>query len=318
MLDYINRRLLQSVLVLILITIFVFITMRILPSDPIIIYLSESQYQSMNPAELERLRHEFGLDKPLPAQYWDWISGVARGNLGQSIFVREDIGTLIRSHMPVSLYLGIISLIISSFLGISFGVICAIKRGKWVDVILTILANMGITAPTFWVGVLLIFLFAFKLGWLPMYGYVSPFENFWLSLKYAIMPCFCLALFPLSVLTRQTRSSMLEVILQDYIRTARSKGLRERDVIMRHALKNAFIPIITILGLQVRTLLGGQVIIEQVFAIPGIGRMMIEGVIHQDFQVVQSGVLVIGLGVLLINLLIDISYGYFDPRIKYQ
>jgi peptide/nickel transport system permease protein len=182
----------------------------------------------------------------------------------------------------------------------------------------SVLANIGITVPSFWVGILLLYLLSLKLGWLPPFGYTSPFEDFWLSTRQLIMPVFCLALFSIASLTRQTRSSMLEVIRQDYIRTAWSKGLRERVIIIRHALKNALIPVTTQLGLQVGIIIGGAVLIETVFNIPGMGRLMTQAVFGHDYQIVQSGVLIIATVVVLANLFVDISYGWLDPRIRYS
>ena len=316
MTDYIIRRLLMGVIVLVLVTMFVFIVMRLLPSDPLTLFLSQSETQRLDLEQLAQLKHEYGLDRPFPIQYWDWMSGVVRGDFGTSIILKERVNTLIAQHLPVTVHLGILAFLISGVLGVLFGVLCALKRGSWLDNLLTVLANLGITAPSFWVGILLILIIAYKLGWLPIYGYTSPFEDLWMSTKQVIMPVFCLSLAPMAILTRQTRSSMLEVVRQDYIRTAWSKGLRERVVIMRHALKNAFIPIITMQGMQIRNIVGGAVIIETVFSIPGVGRMMVDAVKQQDYQVVQGGVLFIAIAVMIVNIAVDISYGYFDPRIK--
>jgi len=315
--NFIMRRLGQGVVVLILVTMFVFIVMNLLPSDPITIYLSQSESSQMNPERIAMLKHQYGLDKPVPVQYLNWIGGVVKGNLGHSIILDQPVTQLIGKRFPVTLHIGIVVFILSGLLGIFFGVICALKRGTWIDSVLTVLANIGITAPSFLVGILLIYFLGYKLSWLPLHGYTSPLEDFWMSTKQIIMPAFCLALAPIAILTRQTRSSMLEVIRQDYVRTAWSKGLQERTVVLRHALKNSFIPIITILGLQVRNIVGGSVIIEIVFSIPGIGGMLVDGVLGQDFQVVQGGVLLIGAAVLIVNIFVDIAYGWFDPRIRY-
>jgi len=213
--------------------------------------------------------------------------------------------------------LGVWSFIISSILGVAIGVICALRRGKWIDSVLTVLANLGITVPSFWVGILLIYFFSLKLRWLPTGGYTSPFSDFWLSTKQIIMPVFCLSLFSIASLTRQTRSSVLEVVTRDYIRTAWAKGLREGVIVIRHTVKNALIPVITILGLQVSFIFGGAVLVETVFNIPGMGRLMTQAVFQHDYQVVQAGVLIVALIVVLSNLIVDISYGWFDPRIRY-
>jgi peptide/nickel transport system permease protein len=317
---YITRRLILGVIVLFLVTILVFLVMRLLPGDPLTLFISQSQMSSgqLTKEQLEELRHEYGLDKSLTMQYLDWIGGVFRGNLGKSIFYTTEVGTLIKERMPITLYLGALAFIFSGLLGIFFGVICAVRRGTWIDNLVTVLANVGITIPSFWFGILLIYLFSLILHWLPTGGFVSPFSDPGESIRKVIMPVFCLALFPIASLTRQTRSSVLEIVKQDFIRTAWSKGLREQVIIFRHTIKNALIPVITILGVQVSMIFGGAVLIETVFNIPGMGRLMTQSVFQHDYQVVQAGVLIIAVVVVLSNLIVDISYGWFDPRIRYS
>jgi peptide/nickel transport system permease protein len=317
---YITRRLILGVIVLFLVTILVFLVMRLLPGDPLTLFISQSQMSSgqLTKEQLEELRHEYGLDKSLTMQYLDWIGGVFRGNLGRSIFYTTEVKTLIAERMPITLYLGALAFIFSGLLGIFFGVICAVRRGTWIDNLVTVLANVGITIPSFWFGILLIYLFSLILHWLPTGGFVSPFSEPAESMRKVIMPVFCLALFPIASLTRQTRSSVLEIVKQDFIRTAWSKGLREQVIIFRHTIKNALIPVITILGVQVSMIFGGAVLIETVFNIPGMGRLMTQSVFQHDYQVVQAGVLIIAVVVVLSNLIVDISYGWFDPRIRYS
>ena len=314
---YIIRRLLLGVLILLLVTIIVFIVMRLLPGDPLLLYLTQSNISGLDPEQLDQIRHKFGLDKSLPMQYIDWIGGILHGDLGKSIFYNQDVKYLISKRLPITIYLGVWAFVISSFFGITFGVICALRRGKWIDNLVTVIANLGITVPAFWVGILLIYLFSLVLHWLPTSGFTPPFEDFWLSTRKIIMPVFCLSLFSIASLTRQTRSSMLEVVKQDYVRTAWAKGLRERIIVTRHIIKNAMIPVITILGLQVGLIFGGSVLIETVFNIPGMGRLLTEAVFGHDYQIVQAGVLIISLIVVLTNIFVDISYGWFDPRIRY-
>jgi peptide/nickel transport system permease protein len=318
MTTFIVRRLIQGLFVLLVVTILVFGLMRFLPGDPLKLYVAQNQLERITPEDMEKLRHEFGLDKSVPLQYLDWIGGVVKGDLGTSIFYREKVSRLLAERLPITFHVGACAFLLSCFVGITAGVICAVRRGKWLDTVVTILANFGITTPGFWFGILLIYVFGLKLGWLPVVGYTSPFDDFWMSTKQLIMPVICLALAPIAVLTRQTRSSMLEVVQQDFIRTAWSKGLNERVIITRHVLKNGLIPVITILGMQVRNVFGGSVLIETVFNIPGVGRLLVQAVFGQDYQVVQAGVLVLATVVMLSNLIVDISYGWIDARIRYD
>jgi peptide/nickel transport system permease protein len=317
---YITRRLILGVLVLFLVTILVFLVMRLLPGDPLTLFISQSQMSSgqLTVEQMNELRHEFGLDKTLVMQYIDWIKGIFQGNLGKSIFYATEVKTLIAERMPITLYLGALAFIFSAFLGIFFGIICAVRRGSWIDSAVTVLANVGITVPSFWFGILLIYVFSLVLHWLPTGGFISPFSDLFESVRKAIMPVFCLSLFSIASLTRQTRSSVLEVVRQDFIRTAWAKGLREQVIIFRHTIKNALIPVITILGVQVSMIFGGSVLIETVFNVPGMGRLLTQSVFQHDYQVVQAGVLIIAAVVVLSNLVVDISYGWFDPRIRYN
>jgi len=317
MTTYIIRRLMLGVIILLLVTLLVFLAMRLLPGDPLIIFISQSQVEIYSPERLAELRHQYGLDRSLPVQYISWLGNILRGDMGKSINLGRDVGSLIAAKLPITIYFGVMSFIVSTFFGIIFGVICALRRGKWIDSLVTVLANLGITVPAFWIGILLMYLFSLILHLLPTSGYISPTENLGESLRTAIMPVICLSLFSIASLTRQTRSAMLEVIKQDYIRTAWSKGLPEWLIILRHTIKNAMIPVITILGLQVGLIFGGSVLIETVFNIPGMGRLMAESLFSHDYQIVQGGTLVIATVVVLSNLIVDISYGWFDPRIRY-
>jgi len=315
--SYILRRLVQGLLILLLATILVFFIMRLMPGDPLLLYMSTQDIGTLTTEQMEALRHQYGLDKTLPEQYISWLGGVLRGDLGKSIYYRMEVISLVKQRMPITINLGIEAFILSSLLGIFFGVICAVRRATWIDTVFTILANLGITVPTFWVGILLIYFFSLKLGLLPTTGYVSPIKDFGASIRHSIMPVFCLSLFSIAALTRQTRSSMLEIVSQDYIRTAWAKGLSEKIIIIRHQLKNALIPVITMLGMQVAMIFGGSVIIETVFNIPGMGRLLTTSVFQHDFPVIQAGTLIMASVIVLSNLLVDISYGWFDPRIRY-
>jgi peptide/nickel transport system permease protein len=318
MTTYIVRRLLQSVIILIIVTLLVFLTMHLLPGDPILIFVSAGELKNTSLQEIEALRHQFGLDRPLLVQYGDWLSGVVRGDFGISIVQREPVAKEIAHRLPITLQLSVLALIISTIIGLPAGVICAIRRGKWIDTLVTVIANAGITIPVFWLGIMLIYLFSLKLGWLPVQGFTPLHVDFWRAIKQMVMPVFCLSIFSISSLARQTRSSMLEVMRQDYIRTAWSKGLRERWVILKHGIKNGLIPVVTLLGMSFSFIVGGSVLIENVFNIPGMSRLVVNAVFVQDYPVVQGFVLLVAIITLVSNLLVDISYGWLDPRIRYE
>jgi peptide/nickel transport system permease protein len=318
MISYIVRRFLLGILVLVLVTVFIFLVMRLLPGDPLILFVAQSQVENISPEDMARLREEYGLNDSLPVQYVKWIGGIFRGNLGYSIFLQENVSTLVVERLPITIHLGVLSMIFSGIFGITFGVVCALRRGKWIDTLFTLLANIGITAPSFWVGIVLMYFLGLKLNMLPIQGYTSPFTDFSLSFRQAIMPVLCLSFFTLASLTRQARSATLEVVRQDYIRTAWAKGLSEQIIVIKHIVKNSLIPVVTILGLQVGFIFGGSVLIETIFNIPGMGRMMRDAVFTQDYQIVQSCVLIISAIVVFTNLIVDMSYGWFDPRIRYE
>jgi peptide/nickel transport system permease protein len=315
---YIIRRLLMALIVIVIITLIVFFAMRLLPGDPLIIFLGQQASSgSISQEQLESLRVEYGLDKPLPVQYVNWAWGLLRGNLGTSIYYHENVGVLMRERFPITLHLGVLALILNVVVGVLMGLAAAIRRGTWIDAVSTFLANIGVCIPIFWLAILLIYLFGLQLHWLPIAGYTPPTEDFWLNSRQIIMPVFCMAIGGLSTTARLTRSSMLEVVRQDYIRTAWSKGLRERTVIMKHALKNGLIPIVTVLGMGIGMVFAGSVIVETIYAIPGVGRLLVTSLFAQDYVVIQSGTLVIGLIIVLSNLLVEISYVWLDPRIRY-
>jgi peptide/nickel transport system permease protein len=315
---FIIRRLMLALVTLVLVTLAVFFVMRLLPGDPLLIYMAQSAELDTMPQEaLAALRHEYGLDKPIIVQYFDWIWGILHGDFGTSIFYREKVGTLMLERFPITLHLGLLALICSVTVGLAVGLIAAIRRGQWPDKVFTPLTYLGVTVPVFWLGILMIYFFGLRLRWLPIAGYTSPLDDFWLSTRQVVMPVICLSVYGLASNARQMRSSMLEVIHQDYIRTAWAKGLSERKIILRHALKNSLIPIITLMGMGVGMIFGGSVIVETVFAIPGIGRLLVSSIFGQDYVVVQAITFVIAFIVLLVNLLVDISYAWFDPRIRY-
>jgi peptide/nickel transport system permease protein len=318
MINYIVRRLIMALLVLIIISLVIFSIMRILPGDPVLLLVVHTESEQYTQQQITKVRAELGLDKPIIVQYFFWVGDILHGNLGKSIMSQTPVADEILVRLPITLHLGLTAYVLGLILGILCGVICAIRRGKLIDTIVTASANIGITLPVFWLGMLMIYLFGLHLKVLPILGYTSPFDNFVMSVKQMVMPVICLTLAPLASITRQTRSSMLEVIRQDFIRTAWSKGLKERDVIIRHALKNGLIPIITLSGMSMKTIIGGTVLIETVFNISGIGRLAVSSVLNKDYPLIQGVILIIAIGISLVNLLIDLTYGWLDPRIRYS
>jgi peptide/nickel transport system permease protein len=319
MTTYIIRRLILALITIIIITLFIFFAIRLLPGDPLIIYMGKQASSGMiSDTELATLRHQYGLDKSIMVQYYNWATGILRGDLGTSINYHDKVSTLMRERFPITLHLGILALLLTIIVGVLMGLAAAVRRGTWIDSVSTFLANIGVCIPVFWLAILLIYFFGVELHWLPIHGYTSPFTDFGLNTKQIIMPVFCMAIGGLSGTARLTRSAMLEVTHQDYIRTAWAKGLRERTIIMKHALKNGLIPIVTVLGMGIGGVFAGSVIVEQIFAIPGIGRLLVTALNAQDYTVIQSGTLVIAIIIVLSNLLVEISYVWLDPRIRYN
>ncbi|WP_323013820.1 ABC transporter permease [Devosia sp.] len=315
---FILKRLGQSLIVLVLVSVIIFLSVRILPGDPIYLIVQESNVAGASPEQLAQLRHEHGLDRHLIVQYFDWIGGVLRGDLGVSIFGKQPVADEVLRRLPITLELGLWSVLVSAAIGIPMGVISATRRGSWIDNAVILLSNIGITIPVFWFGLLLMLFFSLYLGWLPAMGWTPITDNVGLHLQQLVMPVICLSIFPIAAIARQTRSSLMEVIHQDYVRTAWAKGLDERAVIFRHALKNGLIPVITTIGLSARVIVGGSTVIETVFGIPGMGRLAVTAVSNKDFAVVQGVIVIIAATVILVNLLIDLAYGWVDPRIRYS
>jgi peptide/nickel transport system permease protein len=318
MTTYIIRRFLHAGLVIFILSLVIFLVIRLLPGDPVLLLVTSDELAQTSEERIAQLRHEFGLDKPLALQYVTWLGQLLKGNFGTSIIHRDNVKAELFRRLPITLHLGLTAFIIGSLIGLVLGILSAIRRGGWLDAFVTLLANLGVAAPPFWLAALLIYLFGIYLNVLPVSGYTSPVSDFWVSSRQAIMPILCLAVFPICSTARQTRSSMLEVICQDYIRTAWSKGLREGIIVTRHALKNALIPVVTIMGVILRYVVGGSVVIEMVFNIPGIGRLAVDSAVAQDYPVVQGIMLVVAAIVVIINLAVDLLYGWLDPRTRYE
>ncbi|HLT20287.1 MAG TPA: ABC transporter permease [Thermomicrobiales bacterium] len=313
--EYALRRLVTMVPVLFIISIISFSLLFLLPGDPALTMLGEDVGDEET---YQNLRKELGLDEPIWVQYGYWLGRTLQGDLGTSIRTREPVSDILLSRLPVTLYYGFAGLALGATLGITVAVISALKPGSKIDAFGTLLAMGGVAIPSFWLALLLMYVFSLMLGWLPPSGYISPFKDPTASAKLLIMPAIVLGTGSSAVIMRQGRSALLEVLAQDYITTARSRGLSERLVVWRHALKNAMVPVITILGLQIGNLVNGAVITETVFGIPGVGRTTVDAIFFRDFPVLQGAVLMLTIAVLLANLLTDLAYGYVDPRIRYR
>lgn len=311
---YFLRRTWQSVIVLFIVTLFVFFTMHSMPGNPVALYLGPTATTQ----QIQYYSKQFGFDKPVIVQYYKWVTGLFKGRMGRSIAFQRKIKGLLFQRIGVTLSITVPALILSVILGIIFGLVAAFKRGSAVDTFITSTANLGIATPNFWLAILGIYLFGLKLGWLPVLGYTPLTHNLGMGVRKLIMPVLVLALGPTVGFTRQTRAAVLEVIRQDFVRTARSKGLGELAVMTRHVLRNAFIPILTLMGLSVGNLLGGTIIVEQIFVIPGVGRLMMTAILDKDYLVVQDVVFVVAVAIILSNLAVDVLYGFVDPRIRIE
>jgi peptide/nickel transport system permease protein len=316
MTGYIIQRLALFVPTLVLASFLAFGIMRILPGDPAIAMLGGAE-GSFTREDLELVREKLGTNRPLYVQYGTWIGDMFRGDLSESFFFRVPVTELMRDRFPVSTQLAVMALIISYIVAIPLGVLSAVKQDTWFDHAAKVFTIAGVALPTFWVGILVLFILGNYFEWVPKLNYANLWENPLTNMQQMIFPALALGYFNTAFAARLTRSTMLEVMHEDYIRTARSKGLRELAVIGRHAVKNAFLPVITIIGFQLGRLFGGAVVIEAIFVIPGVGTLLVESVLIRDYPVVQAVILMIALIVLVLNLFVDLLYGWLNPRIRY-
>lgn len=309
---YIIKRILQSVIVLLTITLLIFLVMHSIPGNPVQLYLGDGATKE----QIEYYTELFGFNQPLLVQYGKWIAGVLQGEWGRSISYACDVATLLPSRIIATLSITIPSMIISLILGVILGIVSAVKRNTLLDSAISGLSNIGMATPAFWLAICLVYILALKLRLLPVQGYTPLTDNFAKGIKELIMPVIVLSLGSTAYYARQVRSAMLEVINQDYIRTARSKGLKERTIMLVHALHNAMIPLVTVLGMSIGNLLGGTVLVEQVFCVPGIGSLLLTAILNMDYFLVQDIILIMSVFALGSNLIVDILYGYIDPRIR--
>ena len=318
MLAYIVRRILHAMLVILLVSVAVFLLIRALPGDPIEMLVHSTVITDAPQEVIDYYRHLYGLDQPLVIQYVRWLFDILRGDFGRSILHRYEVREEILRRLPLTMTLGFTAFIIGIIVGPTLGVICAIRRGKLIDNIVAFIANIGITAPQFWVGIMLMYVFALKLNVLPLYGFTLPWVDLGWSIRQGILPIFVIALFPIASSSRQMRSSVIEILQEDYVRTAWAKGLNERKVLVKHIIKNSIMPVVTLQGMLLRNIVGGSVVVETVFVIPGMGSMLINSIVSRDYVITQGVMLVLVTVVVIANLFVDLLYGWLDPRIQYE
>jgi peptide/nickel transport system permease protein len=312
MLGFLARRVVIAIPTIILISIFVFSLQKLLPGDPILVMAGEER----DPEVIATLREKYRLNDPIPVQYIAWAGNALQGDLGISLRTQQPVLELIGEKLPVTIQLAVMALIIAMVIGIPAGVISAYKKGTWIDWLANVVALSGLSVPNFWLGIILILLVSVQLGWLPASGYRPLSEDPLQSIRTMLMPAFVLGTGIAATLMRHTRSAMLSVLRSDYVRTARAKGLKERVVLVKHALRNALVPVVTVTTLLFGELLAGAVLTEQIFTIPGFGKLVVDAVFNRDYAVVQGIVLCTGVAFILMNILADAAYRVLNPRMR--
>jgi peptide/nickel transport system permease protein len=310
---YLVQRLLAVIPVLLLVGLITFALLRVTPGDPAAVLAGEHA----TPENVERIRQQLGLDRPLHVQLWRWFGRLLQGDLGDSLFTGYKVTTLIRQRLEPTLSLAVLAEVIAIALALPMGILAAWKANSWVDRGVMVFAVLGFSIPVFWLGFNLIWLFSVTLDLLPPAGYTPLSQGVWPWLRSLILPAVTLGLIFSALIARMTRASMLEILREDYIRTARAKGLAEKVVLLRHALRNAAVPIVTIIGLGFAALVTGVVVTETVFALPGLGRLIVDSMLRRDYPVIQGAILLAASAYVVINLIVDLTYAYFDPRIRY-
>jgi peptide/nickel transport system permease protein len=313
MLSYVIRRLFSTLLVMAMVAIFVFLLLHLSPGDPAAIIAGDNA----TPAAIDGIRQKLGLSDPLPVQFVRWIGHVLQGDLGVSIFSNEPVLKLVGQRLEPTLSLALMTLVVAVTLAITFGVLAAWKAGTWIDRALMVVSVVGFSVPTFVVGYLLIYLFAIELRWLPVQGYTPMSEGLDGWARNLVLPSIALGLAYIALIARITRASMLDVLSEDYIRTAKAKGVANQSMLLKHALKNAGVPIVTVIGIGVALLISGVVITETVFNIPGIGRLVVDAIAKRDYPIIQGVILIFSGVYVLVNLVVDLTYTVIDPRIRY-
>ncbi|MEZ4869614.1 MAG: ABC transporter permease [Caldilineaceae bacterium] len=311
---YVIRRLLQLIPTLFAASLLIFLVITLAPGDPAAMRLGTEA----TPEQIVLERTRLGLDRPLPVRYVIWLTDVVRLDLGQSLYTNRPVTTLIAEAFPKTVQLSLLALALSLILGLLLGMIAALRQDRPADSVITSFNALGLAIPNFWLGILMILLFSVRLRWLPPSGAGDASGSIFTNLRYLVMPIISIAVSNLSVFARFTRSALIDVLSEDFIRTARAKGLREQVVVNRHALKNALIPVVTIVGIQFGRLLGGAVVTESVFAYPGIGRLTVTAILNRDYPVVQAVLMLVVLIFLIANVIVDLLYGYLDPRVRFE
>jgi len=311
-LAYLIRRVLGTIPTMLLVTLAIFLILRLTPGGPAVAMLGEEA----SPQSVAALQHQLGLDRPLYVQYLDWLRGALHGDLGRSAFGNQPVSQLIVQRIVPTAELGFLSMLIALVVGTTAGILAAVHRNSLIDTATSVVAILGVSTPSFWLAILLVLLFAIKLPWLPALGYVSPGQNLGQNLRDMLLPSLTLGSILAAVVARMTRASMLDALHQDFVRTARAKGLPDWRVTLRHALRNALIPIVTVVGLQLGGVLSGAVIVESIFSLPGNGQLLVTAIFSRDFPVVQGVVVVIALLFIAVNLAVDLLYAVLDPRIR--
>ena len=315
---YILKRILLFIPTMFLVTVMVFLLMRLIPGDPALAYLVGDEGEgSFTQEQLAELRAELGTDRSLIVQYGTWIWDMVRLDFGTSVFYRTPIGDDLKQKIPITIELAILAVLMAAAVAIPLGIVSAVRQDSAIDYVARVISIGGVAMPTFWVGILVIYFLVKWFDYLPIFGYVDLWDDPVKNLEQLYLPAMALGFNNMSIVARVTRSSMLEVFREDYVRTARAKGLGDFVVIGRHALKNALLPVVTISGLEFQQLIAGTIIIERIFAVPGMGSLMIDAIFHRDYTTVQSTVMVITFFVVTINLVVDLLYGWLDPRIRY-
>jgi peptide/nickel transport system permease protein len=313
MLAYIARRLLATIPVMAVVAVFVFALLRLTPGDPAAIIAGSSATSQ----DVDNIRLTLGLDRPIVAQFFVWLGNMAHGDFGESFFFKRTVASLIADRIEPTLMLSLTTIVLSVLVAVPLGVVAAYAQGTWIDRLVMGFSVLGFSVPVFVIGYVLIYVFAIELNWLPVQGYQPLREGVWGCLQRLVLPSLTLCVIYVALIARITRTSVLEVLGEDYIRTARAKGLPDRVVLMRHALRNASVPIVTVIGIGIALLIGGVVVTESVFSIPGLGRLTVDAVLARDYPTVQAVILLFSFAYVMINLLVDVSYTALDPRIRY-